>query len=55
MVTVLNCMLKGWWGEGRSGGIVRATGAQDSRKILSYITVCGYNTTHLQENPQRLG
>jgi len=34
---------------------VRVTGAQDSRRILSYITVCGYNTTHLQENPQRLG
>jgi len=34
---------------------VRATGAQDSRRILSYITVCGYDTTHLQENPQRLG
>jgi len=29
--------------------------AQDSRRILSYITVCGYDTTHLQENPQRLG
>jgi len=29
--------------------------AQDSRRILSYITVCNYNTTHLQENPQRLG
>jgi len=35
--------------------VVRATGAQDSRRILSYITVCGYDTTHLQENPQRLG
>jgi len=34
---------------------VRATGAQDSRRILSYITVCSYDTTHLQENPQRLG
>jgi len=34
---------------------VRATGAQDSRRILSYITVYGYDTTHLQENPQRLG
>jgi len=34
---------------------VRATGAQDSRRILSYITVCDYNTTYLQENPQRLG
>jgi len=33
---------------------VRATRAQDSRRILSYITVCGYDTTHLQENPQRL-
>jgi len=29
--------------------------APDSRRILSYITVCGYNTTHFQENPQRLG
>ena len=35
--------------------IIRATGAQDSRRILSYITVCDYNTTYLQENPQRLG
>ena len=35
--------------------IVRVTGAQDSRRILSYITVCDYNTTYLQENPQRLG
>jgi len=35
--------------------IVRATGAQDSRRILSDITVCDYDTTHLQENPQRLG
>ena len=34
--------------------IVRVTGAQDSRRILRYITVCGYDTTHLQENPQRL-
>jgi len=34
---------------------VRATGAQDSRRILSYITVCDYDTIHLQENPQRLG
>ena len=34
---------------------IRATGAQDSRRILSYITVCSYDTTHLQENPQRLG
>jgi len=34
---------------------VRATGAQDSRRILSYITICNYDTTHLQENPQRLG
>ena len=34
---------------------VRATGAQDSRRILRYITVCGYDTTYLQENPQRLG
>jgi len=29
--------------------------AQDSRRILSNITDCGYGTTHLQENPQRLG
>jgi len=34
---------------------VRATGAQDSRRILSNITVYNYDTTHLQENPQRLG
>jgi len=34
--------------------IVRATGAPDSRRILSNITVYNYNTTHLQENPQRL-
>jgi len=34
---------------------VRVTGAQDSRRILRYITVCDYDTTHLQENPQRLG
>jgi len=34
---------------------VRATGVQDSRRILSYITVCDYDTTYLQENPQRLG
>jgi len=26
---------------------VRATGAQDSRRILSYITVCNYDTTYL--------
>jgi len=36
-------------------GLVRATGAQDSRRILSNITVYNYDTTHLQENPQRLG
>jgi len=35
--------------------VVRATGAQDSRRILSNITVYNYDTTHLQENPQRLG
>jgi len=29
--------------------------AQDSRRILSNITDCGYGTTHLQKNPQRLG
>jgi len=34
---------------------VRATGAPDSRRILSNITVYNYDTTHLQENPQRLG
>jgi len=34
---------------------VRATGAPDSRRILSNITVCNYDITHLQENPQRLG
>jgi len=39
-VLVVNC--KGNW-------------AQDSRRILSNITDCGYDTTHLQENPQRLG
>jgi len=33
---------------------VRATGAQDSRRILSNIIVYNYDTTHLQENPQRL-
>jgi len=33
---------------------IRASGAQDSRRILSDITVCDYDTTHLQENPQRL-
>jgi len=34
---------------------VRATGAPDSRRILSNITICNYDTTHLQKNPQRLG
>jgi len=34
---------------------VRATGAPDSRRILSNITDCNYDITHLQENPQRLG
>jgi len=34
---------------------VRVTGAPDSRRILSSITVYNYDTTHLQENPQRLG
>ena len=34
---------------------VRATGTQDSRRILSDITVCDYDITHLQENSQRLG
>ena len=34
---------------------VRATGTQDSRRILRYITVCDYDTTHFQKNPQRLG
>jgi len=32
---------------GRSTGNIRATGAQDSRRILSNITDCGYDTTHL--------
>ena len=36
-------------------GKCKGNWAQDSRRILSYITVCGYDTTHLQENPQRLG
>ena len=35
--------------------LVRATGTPDSRRILSNITVYNYDTTHLQENPQRLG
>ena len=47
----MTCM-KCFWGTLVS---VRATGAQDSRRILRYITVCDYDTTHLQENPQRLG
>ena len=34
---------------------IRATGTPDSRRILSDITVYNYDTTHLQENPQRLG
>ena len=38
-----------------AGHAVRVTGAPDSRRILSNITVCNYDTTHLQENPQRLG
>jgi len=44
-------------GTNNSGGAitVRATGAPDSRRILSNITVCNYDTTHLQENSQRLG
>jgi len=29
--------------------------AQDSRRILSNITACGYDITYLQKNPQRLG
>ena len=36
-------------------GCIRATGTPDSRRILSDITVYNYDTTHLQENPQRLG
>jgi len=36
-------------------GYVRATGTPDSRRILSNITVYNHDTTHLQENPQRLG
>jgi len=77
VVTVLNCMLKGLWGEGGSGSIrkklkseytayleskyrrndgsCKGDWTQDSRRILSNITDCGYSTTHLQENPQRLG
>ena len=45
----------------RSGILIRVrieckgNWAQDSRRILSNITDCGYGTTHLQENPQRLG
>jgi len=39
---ILNKRYKGDW-------------TQDSRRILSNITDCGYDTTHLQENPQRLG
>jgi len=35
--------------------VIRMTGAQDSRRILSDITVYDYDTTHLQKNPQRLG
>jgi len=35
--------------------LCKSNWAQDSRRILSYITVCNYDTTHLQENPQRLG
>jgi len=42
-------------GDEWKGAFVRATGAQDSRRILSNITVYNYDTTHLQENPQRLG
>jgi len=38
-----------------SRAVVRATGTPDSRRILSDITVYNYDTTHLQENPQRLG
>jgi len=30
-------------------------GTQDFRRILSDITVCDYDTTYLQKNPQRLG
>ena len=39
----------------RSVDCVRVTGAPDSRRILRGITVYNYDTTHLQENPQRLG
>jgi len=34
---------------------VRATGAQTPGESSVNITVSGYDTTHLQENPQRIG
>ena len=34
---------------------VRATGHKTPGESSVNITVCNYNTTHLQENPQRLG
>jgi len=43
------------WPVPRNVKDVRATRAQDSRRILSNITVYNCDTTHLQENPQRLG
>jgi len=38
---------------GKTGGC-KGDWAPDSRRILSYIIVCDYDTTYLQENPQRL-
>jgi len=34
---------------------VRVTGAQTPGESSVNITVSGYDTTHLQENPQRIG
>ena len=42
----------GYWYE---DGLCKGDWVQDSRRILSYITICDYDTTYLQENPQRLG
>jgi len=39
----------------RSYSAVRATGHKTLRKSLVNITVSVYDTTHLQENPQRIG
>jgi len=35
--------------------VVRVTGHKTPGESLVNITVCNYDTTHLQENPQRLG